>query len=148
MKRNQISALLCGLSLLFSSQLLLADHADTQTSEQGIAYMTGGIGADEKELLQSHSNAFSLRLLFAEGPCGRAATGVNVNIYDKRKALVFQLDNAEPTLLVNLPAGQYKVTADYQGVSQGHTFTLKANDHKKLVLNWQGCSDEDALSSD
>lgn len=130
-----------GLTLLMSHAVSDAKPLTIQTSAQGIEYLTGGIGADEAELLDAYVDQFSLRLLFSQGLCGHAITNVNVLIYDAKKNVIFQLAEADPQLLVNLSKGSYRVIAEHDGLEQGSRFTLTDTSHKKVVLHWKDCVD-------
>lgn len=144
MKFTKNFTLILGLSLLLTCINSIAQPVEFKKSQQGIEYMTGGVSLDEVEFMSNYIYVYSLRLLFSEGACGRSITGVNVSIYDSHKNLVFQLNDAQPQLFVNLPKGSYHVQADYNGDKQGHQFQLKENENKKIVLNWKNCVEEDS----
>lgn len=135
------------------SPTLHADAHHPQHSIQGITYVNGGIGYEEAEWFEANAKQYALRLMFSEGQCGRALTDIAVNIQDKTNSTVFSIDNAGPQLLLNLPKGQYKVTAtphaqaiDSANVeAQGARFSIKQDSHKKIVLNWKNCVEEDSL---
>ncbi|MEI2635388.1 MAG: hypothetical protein V9E92_00815 [Methylotenera sp.] len=147
MKLVKIFAIFLGLNLFITSSIGIAQPIEIKKSEQGIEYVTGGISVDEVDLMNNYIDSFSLRLLFSEGACGRFITDVNVSIYDSQHSLVFKLDNAQPQLFVNLPKGNYSVVGNYNGDEQSHKFMLKENEHKKVVLNWKNCVEEDAIEN-
>ena len=120
-----------------------ADTLTIQKSIQGISYITGGISEDEVASMRAYLQQFNLRVVFSEGISGRSITYVNVNIYDKVNKLMFSVEGAQPQLLVNLPAGKYKILADYNGDKQSHPFSISATEHKKIILNWKNSVDED-----
>jgi hypothetical protein len=145
MKLTKIYAIFLGLSILITYSISIAQPIEIKKSEQGIEYITGGISTDEVDLMNSYIDRFSLRLLFSEGACGRFITSVNVSIYDSQHNLIFQIEDAQPQLFVNLPKGSYSVFGNYNGDEQSHNFMLKENEHKKVVLNWKNCVEEDEL---
>ncbi len=147
MKFTRICSLLLGLSLILTCFSSVAQPVEFKKNEQGIEYMNGGVGLDEAEFMSNYIYVYSLRLLFSEGTRGRSIAGVNVSIYDSHQNLVFQLDDAQPQLLVNLPKGNYYVQADYYGVKQGYRFKLKEKEHKKIVLNWKNHIEEDSVEN-
>jgi len=147
MKFTKIYVSSLGLSLLLTCFNSIAQPIEFKKSEQGIEYMTGGISLDEAEFMSNYIYVYSVRMLFSEGACGRSITGVNVSIYDNHQKLVFQLNDAQPQLFINLPKGSYYVQADYNGDKQGHQFQLKEGENKKIVLNWKNCVDEDSLEN-
>ncbi len=137
-----ISTLLACYCLLFNLNAF-ADNVTIQSSAQGVSYITGGISEDEVEEMRALIPQFNLRVIFSEGISGRSVTDVNVDIYDTAKKVVFSVASAQPQLLVKLPAGKYKIVADYQGEKQSHPFSLTANGHKKIILNWKNSVEED-----
>lgn len=137
-----------GFCLIISQAFFSVGYAKpliTQRTADNIEYITGGIGTGESEQLAEYAKQFSLRLLFSEGQCGRSVIGANVIIYDQHKKVIFQLEQASPQLLVNLAKGQYRVVAEYNGLQQGARFTIKDQTHKKVVLNWKNCVEEDEM---
>jgi hypothetical protein len=112
---------------------------------QGINYVTGGVGEDEVEEIRALIPQYSLRVIFSEGVSGRSATDVNVTIYDTMKKIVLNVESAQPQLLVNLPAGKYKIVADLNGEKQSHPFTISANAHKKIILNWKSSVEDEQV---
>jgi len=131
--------------LLCVSLYGFADAPSIKMSDQGISYMTGGISADEVEVMRQHIQQFNLRVIFSEGKSGRSVTDVNVSMYDKRNTLIFDVMGAQPQLLVNLPTGTYKVVADYNGVKQSHSFSITTDKPKKIILNWKNTTEEDQI---
>ena len=120
----------------------------TQRTTDHIEYMAGGIGIEESEQLAEYAKQFSLRLLLSEGQCGRSVTDATVMIYDQHKKPVFELAQAGPQLLINLAKGQYRIVAEHNGIQQGARFTIKNQDHKKVVLHWKNCVEEDEMGLD
>lgn len=135
------------ISCAFSSSAL-AESLSVKKSAQGMLYVTGGISEDEADTLAAYQKKFSVRFVFSEGISGRAATPVNANIYGTNDQLVFRIVEAQPQLLVNLPAGTYTILARYNGELLRHKFTLAPNAHKKIVLNWKNLVDEDMLDEE
>lgn len=129
--------------LAVSSWSLHAGVLKIKQSSQGIAYVTGGISADEAEAIQSYISKFNVRLVFSEGTRGRYITDVNVYLYDNDGKLVFELREAQPQLLINVPNGSYTVAATYNGQKQRHKFIIGHNERKKIILNWKNLVEED-----
>ncbi len=130
-------------SLIFATNLALAEQPKVRTSAHGYAFITAGIGEEEVDEMKHQAKNFTLNLLFSEGTVGRWATNVNVNIYDEASNLVFRIVGAKPVLYVNLPAGTYTILANNNGNKLRYKTTLESNTNKKVVLNWKDFVDED-----
>lgn len=136
---------LVGFSLLFSLTVNLASAADIKYSSTGFAYMTGGIGEEERAVLKQHQKQFNLHLVFSIGD-SEAATNVDVRIFDMNNALIYRLLDASPRLNIRLPADSYSVVASRNGVKQSHHFTLEDNEAKQVILNWKETDSAEALT--
>lgn len=145
MKRTFTSALILGAMLYLPITPIFAQALAPQQSTEGVTYINGGVGYDESKSMESSAKNYPLWLLFSEGECGRALNNVDVHIENPANENVFTLSHAGPQLLVDLPKGQYKVTATYQHKDQGARFALTGKGNKKVVLNWKNCVEEDSL---
>jgi hypothetical protein len=130
---------------LFTSSACRADEIAIQQDANGVSYVTGGIGSEEVEALESFKKQFNLYFLFSEGKIGRLVDDVNISILDAKKQTVFSLEHAAPRLLLSLPTGRYTVIASYQGNSQRYTLNANAKKHQRVILNWKNTTlDEDS----
>lgn len=76
----------------------------------GISYITGGVGDEElAELIAQESN-FNSRILLSSS-YGEYLSDVAVRFLDKKNVEVLRVMGAGPFLYVNLPPGSYKVEA-------------------------------------
>ena len=116
-------------------------------SHNRIRFISGGIGHDEVVAMRPFAKKYTLNLLFSEGKVGRAVTGHNVDIYNEQDEQVFRLKGAKPVLYVDLPAGNYMVLANYNGVKLRHKFSLEDNATQKIILNWKDEVEEDSLTN-
>lgn len=130
---------------IFSSTTSVADEITIQRDAHGVDYVTGGIGSEEVEAMESFKKQFNLYFLFSEGKVGRVIDDINISISDSKNQPVFALEHAAPRLLLNLPSGKYQVTASYLGSEQRYRFTHDAKKHQRIILNWKNKIDEDAV---
>ena len=93
----------------------LADDLAIQQDAHGVDYVTGGIGSEEVEAMESFKKQFNLYFLFSEGKVGRVIDDINISITDNKNQTVFALEHAAPRLLLNLPSGKYQAIASYLG---------------------------------
>lgn len=124
-----------------------ADEIAIQQDAHGVDYVTGGIGSEEVEALEPFKKQFNLYFLFSEGKVGRVIDNVNISILDKKSQPVFELDNAAPRLMLNLPSGKFVVIASYQGQKQRYVLNHQASKPQRVILNWRNQIDEDATET-
>jgi hypothetical protein len=99
-------------------------------SEEGFAYMTGGVGTDERKIMQSWGGDYNVKLAFAE-MSGVYLSDVELWIEKDGRAMVHATSNG-PWFYIKLPPGEYTVEATYEDetkqirnlqVAEGHRVT-------------------------
>lgn len=130
---------------LSSPNFSFADELAVQQDAHGTDYVTGGIGSEEVDAMESFKKQFNLYFLFSEGKVGRVIDDINISITDSKNQTVFALEHAAPRLLLNLPSGKYQATASYLGSEQRYRFTHDAKKHQRIILNWKNKIDEDTV---
>lgn len=105
------AATLCGAAL--------ACHAQSEPIQQ----KCGGIGSDESTRFRAEMKDHPLSLLFAR-PDGDYVADVQVNLMDASGKTLLDWKAGGPVCLVDLPAGQYKVTARSGGDMREHQVTV------------------------
>lgn len=92
-------------------------NGNVEKSAEGVEYVSGGIGENSQQQLNERAKDFNLKLVFTLNE-GNYIADVNVAVKDAKGRTVVE-DVAEgPIFLARLPAGQYNVTASYEGKSQ------------------------------
>lgn len=150
-KMKKILSIISVTIILFALNSAITAHAEApqmRISAGGLKYMTGGVGHDEVLEMRAYAKKFTLNLLFSEGAIGRAATDINVNIYNTQDEMVFRVRGAKPVLYINLPAGTYTILANNNGVKLRHKLSIEGNSNQKVILNWKDEVEEDALISE
>ena len=105
-------------------------------SVDGLAFQNGGIGAEETAQMDRHLRPYDLRLTFSEGRENAYAAGVHVRITDAAGKTVFRLDDAGPLTDVKVPAGRYRVLADFGGVRRSGMVDVGPGRPADLHLHW------------
>ena len=82
------------------------------TESNGIRFASGGVGKQEAAHIKTLQKDFRLKLQFAASS-GHFLSDVTVTLHNKAGEEVVTLTTEGPTLLVDLPAGAYTVTAVY-----------------------------------
>lgn len=115
--------------------------SSTQTSQQpqshaGIAYVSGGVGLEERKDLQAIAKNYNLKLVFSLKDSGEYIRGIKISITDTKNAKILETDSAGPWFLANLPAGQYKVGAEMDGKRLSRSFAVGKRDSVILHMYW------------
>jgi hypothetical protein len=112
-------------------------HATPQT-ENGVSYLTGGIGSDESSAIKQAAGKYNLHLTLSEGPRNAWVSGAKVEIRKHGGALALKLDNAGPLVYVKLPAGSYQVIVDNSGQVVKRVVTVAARSNQEVNFHWAG----------
>ena len=91
--------------------------AEKSGSASGVAYVSGGVGDDSQDRMAGMGRDYNLKLMFTLNE-GNYLADVNVAVADARGNKVIDDVANGPFLFAKLPAGQYTVTATYEGKSQ------------------------------
>jgi hypothetical protein len=93
------------------------DHVNVEKTADGVEYASGGVGENALQQINEKAKDFNLKLVFTLNE-GNYIADVNVAVKDAKGRTVVE-DVAEgPIFLAKLPAGQYNVTANYEGKTQ------------------------------
>ncbi len=110
-----LAALLLFSPALFAAEGSMADNDAMMPQEQvyeGVHYMTGGIGLDERAAMSSVAGNYTLKLMFAVKE-GNYVSDVGVVIRNAKGDTVLRAVTDGPWMLVKLGKGDYKITASY-----------------------------------
>lgn len=149
-----LALLLALLALLFSGKVsgtLPSIWPGTQKVND-ITYMSGGIGKTESSLMKAFANDYPLEVVFIRklGDREEYLADVRVKITDSHNNDLLDIQTDGPYLLVDMPIGEYMMTAEYEGVVKQQPFRLVDDKHQKLVFWWPIVEPfiPDALQSD
>lgn len=95
----------------------------TSGSDASTSFVSGGIGAYEKNWFSTHSNEFNLKVSYNDAS-GHNLAGVNVTLTDSKNNTVLNTTTEGPFLLVKTNPGSYTLTSTYEGVSQTKKLTI------------------------
>ena len=129
-------ALLQFASYLALATFACADEAPRVHSSAGVAYISGGIGAEERSAMRQSSELFNLRLTFAEEDSGAFLAGIDVKVYGAGSTLLLDITSSGPLLYVRLPPGRYRLEAVHAGTTVSKRVTLPAQGTRSLALQW------------
>lgn len=132
------TAPLLALTLIAGASSAAAALPDTQV-QNGVTYLTGGIGSDESGSIKQVLKDYPLVLIFARPQQGGAAylADVQVAIQDKDEQQVLNVKTDGPYLLVKLPPGTYRVVANAGGSIQSQTVEVQASGTTQKRFDWK-----------
>ena len=107
-----------------------------QSQEQnGIAYLSGGIGEDESRAIQ-RTTGYNLHMTFSVGTENEYIPDVKVVIQKAPGQTVLTLNDAGPLVYVKLPAGKYTVIATRNGETRQDVANVGSGAARNLVFHW------------
>lgn len=96
---------------------LLADAADSSApipqpvTEDGITYVSGGNGIEERQALNEIAGDYNLKLVFAEKGSGAYLADVKLSIMNMKNQKILEAVSDGPWFFAKLMPGRYKITA-------------------------------------
>lgn len=126
------------MSLAASLEPIDNSGVQVQRQEQnGIAYLSGGIGEDESKAIQQ-STGYNLHMTFSIGAENKYIPDVDVLIQKAAGQTVLTLSQAGPLVYVQLPPGKYVVIATRNGQERRDTTDVGSDTARNLVFHWNG----------
>ena len=124
------------LSLSFRA---VAQVPNTQYANE-IAYVAGGIGAEESAAIEVESKQWPLMLQFSqvdEKGWGVWISDIRVRIINSKNQEIFSAICDGPMMLINLTPGQYDVVGTFEGRAQKRSVLIQVNKPQKLSIFWK-----------
>ena len=81
----------------------------------GTEYLNGGIGQGEQQRMHQDARHWPLRMVFSAHADNEYAAGVQLKVFNHQGRAVLRLKDAGPMTYVQLPPGDYRIDARYQG---------------------------------
>jgi hypothetical protein len=125
------------LALAMAGAALAQDALPPVQNFGGVSYLSGGIGLDESDAIKAAEKDFTLSLLFAQTKRGEYLSDVKIGVKDKAGKTVLEAITDGPMLLARLPAGEYKVSAESEGVTQVKTVRVAGTGVTRAGFVWQ-----------
>jgi hypothetical protein len=109
--------------------------------QDGIPFMSGGVGIDARKAMESVASDYNLRLSFAAARDHHYVVDVDVVIADASGKPILDVADAGPLLYAQLPPGRYEVTATMGAERKTRMITVG---NRPMAANFQW----DARASD
>nr|WP_248794963.1 carboxypeptidase regulatory-like domain-containing protein [Pseudomonas sp. MWU13-2105] len=105
-------------------------------TQNGVSYLTGGIGEDETQALL-HTSGYNLHIVLSAGPKGEYVPDVDITIHKAGGESVLSLSQVGPLVYVKLPAGKYEVVSRRDGHEERQGVVLDGEASQTVNLNWK-----------
>jgi hypothetical protein len=105
-----------------------------ENTYQGIPFISGGVGLEEREALAAKYKEYNLKLMFA-AKGGAYVADIKVEISDSRGEKVLVAVADAPWFFTNLPAGKYIVTATMMDKEKRNKVNI-AKGQKQIILGF------------
>lgn len=131
--------------LLLSASLLVstACRAEEETAagvsamtQNGIRYVSGGVGMTQQEALKAMRKDYNLLLTFAVKKSGAYLADVQVRIQDAKGKNVLEAVSSGPFFYAKLPQGRYRITAESDGKPISKSARIRKNGASDLYFYW------------
>ncbi|UMZ12482.1 carboxypeptidase regulatory-like domain-containing protein [Pseudomonas sp. MPFS] len=103
--------------------------------QNGIAYLSGGIGLDESRAIQQ-VRGYNLHLTFSVGPQNQYTSDVDVAIENAQGHSLLNLAGVGPIVYVQLPPGKFQVVTTRKGLERRSTIDVAASARRDLNVHW------------
>ena len=110
--------------------------ASAWADERLTAYISGGIGEEERAQFEASKDYFNLRLVFAARRSGEYLSAVRVRVADEAGVALLEDDSEGPFFYIRLAPGTYEVTCWYGDEAQTKRVRLGEKRAETLVLYW------------
>jgi hypothetical protein len=131
------------LSLAVSLTPALATAGPAQPQQQnGVSYISGGVGQDEQNAMRALSADYNLRLTFASKQTGAYRSDIQLDIADARGNSVLSVPSTGPMVFAKLPPGVYRISASAEGKTFKRSVRI-GNAPKEMILHWENDSPDD-----
>ena len=122
---------------------LLAGAADSSepvlhpVTEDGITYISGGNGLEERQALDEVAGDYNLKLVFAEQGSGAYLADVKLVIMNMKGQKILEAVSDGPWFFVKLAPGRYKIAAESEGQSQVQQTKVGGGRLTQLHFYWR-----------
>ena len=105
-------------------------------SMHGVKYLTGGVGSDERAVMQKVARGnYNLQFVFAEAT-GPYLADIKVDIQGQNGKKLVDMSTNGPWFFAELPNGQYTITVTHDGKSEVQRLDIGKN-FQKVIFNWK-----------
>ena len=103
-----------------------------------VTYITGGAGKSEADAIRHVARYYPLEVefLLKAQPKSGQLSDIKVRIKDANDKTILNVTADGPLLLAKMPAGKYTISAERNRKVEHRQFSIAANDHQRVVFEW------------
>ena len=106
--------------------------------EGRIAFLSGGVGQEEREALKQMGREYPLKLMFSNRK-GEDLSDVTVKVLDQNDKTILTTVSNGPWLFINLPPGVYHLEASFRGnMKKIAEVNIEKEGQKVIFVQWRG----------
>lgn len=125
---------------LFHTNILIGGEVSPFLKEmktlQGISYLSGGIGLEEREALNQLGREYSLKLVFALST-GEYLNGVRVEITDAKGEHIINTVSSGPWFFALLKDDSYQILVTVKSITKTlNDIQIKGGGQKVIHIHW------------
>ncbi|CAN7534778.1 carboxypeptidase regulatory-like domain-containing protein [Duganella sp. LjRoot269] len=106
------------------------------TSQNGVTYLSGGVGEEERQAMLDARGDYKLLLTFSTKGSGEMLADVAVTIRDHAGKEVASLVSPGPMCYLDLAPGSYRILASAHGKEISRTAVVKPRGRRELYFYW------------
>jgi hypothetical protein len=122
------------ISALFTSGAAAGNETVMQTAGN-VPYVSGGIGIDAIDRLDTMTSQFNVKLVFAF-KSGEYLSDVNVTITDAAGKTILDTKSDGPWLMAKLRPGQYQIAASFAGQMERRSVSVGTAKLNTVDFRW------------
>jgi hypothetical protein len=131
----RLSVLLPFLAGLCASGAALAQSLPQPATQNGVSYITGGVGEDEVQAFRAVAPQYNLRMTFA-AKTGSYLSDIDVTITSAAGQKVLSVRTEGPFLFVSLPAGRYQIRAQMRQITETRQIRVPVPGWAEMRFYW------------
>jgi hypothetical protein len=137
---SMIAAAIAVSGLAINATGAPAGHVPATQTQGEVTYIAGGVGEAEAAAIKHVARYYPLELEFLLNakPKDEYLSDVQVRIKDVHDKMVLNVAADGPFLLAKMPAGKYTVSAERNGKIERRHIVIAAEEHRRVVFEWQG----------
>lgn len=132
---HRASRLAVLLLALLAAPLAWPQESLEVRQQQGVSFVSGGFGQDERDQLQAMQSRFNLKLVFAVA-AGNYLSDIDVRIMDEQGSTLVETRTDGPILMAKLSAGTYTVAADNKGSGKQRSVDVGGQGITEATFTW------------
>ena len=136
---SSIGIVLVTAALAGAAPAAAATGTADKSNGSAVAWLASGKSKEDAAAMRHVARYYPLELEFARkaAPRPQQPADIEVMIKDRSGRLMLRAKAEGDLMLANLPAGEYAVSATYNGIPILQNVTVERDQHRKLSFEWK-----------